>query len=43
MKCWKKYKTFKKKNITDILNSKFMQNMCCCWNKKVSGYRTVRI
>ena len=29
-KCWKKYKTFQKKNIEDFSNSKFMQNVSLC-------------
>ena len=36
MKCWKKYKTFKKKKIDNISNSKYMQIVSLCWYKEVS-------
>ena len=35
IKFWKKYKTFKKKNIENIPNSKFMQIFPLCWYKEV--------
>ena len=42
-KCWKNYKTFKKKNIKDFSNSKFMQIVSLvgikkCRDKGTSGY-----
>ena len=42
MKYWEKYKTFKKKNIEDFSNSKFMQIVSLSWNK-VLRQRNVRI
>ena len=36
IKCWKKYKTCKRKTIEKISNSKFMQIVSLCWYKEVS-------